>query len=157
MRTIERYVCEICAKDYATPEEAAKCERRGRMRQRFKVGAIVTAGAGFGWFDGDKRWVSNPGALKRGKKRSYEHKRLNCMSACCTYRFYYVVSAVERPREDPHGIRYHLFTGAMTGNDGYQAWWIEDPRRYLQRVVAPPKLVVEASKAFIGKLALHQR
>ncbi|KKL91381.1 hypothetical protein LCGC14_1895210, partial [marine sediment metagenome] len=50
-----RYTCDICGDTYDTKVEALKCEKRGPLRPKFKVGDIVIGRAGFGWFDGDKR------------------------------------------------------------------------------------------------------
>ena len=148
MITVTKFMCAICKKQYDTEAEALKCEAQG-FEPRFKIGDIVFAIAGFDWFDGDKRWISNPDVLKNKK-----HKRGNCGGACCTYQFYYVITHIDSEEGDGHRPRYHLFTNAMTG--GYRSGFTFDIDHYTPVLVKnPPPFVVKDSKNLIGTRTAH--
>ncbi len=53
------FACPICKRKYEDKKQAEKCLKRGFF-PKFKVGNIVFIYKHFGWFNGDKRWVSNP-------------------------------------------------------------------------------------------------
>src|SRR5690348_18164745 len=112
---IEAYECSICKHEYQTFIEAYNCEQRG-FAPSFKIGDIVTRGAGFGWFNGDRRWIANPKV--RPFSRKCPNGSGNCFDECCTYKFYYVVTFVDGDERDGHRPRYHVWTGAMTGSEG---------------------------------------
>lgn len=165
MKTITLYVCEGCHSRYETEEKARACEARG-FEPKFEVGDIVLAQAGFGWFDGDPAWIENFDRI--GRKRSpFDKPRENadhgnCFDACCTYRFFYVVTAVDHSTHDYsfdgapawHRPRYHLATLAMTGKSGYGIGYTFDEHHKTPRKVEnPPDYVVETSKRLLGKKA----
>jgi hypothetical protein len=146
-RITTSYVCPICEKGYPTREEAARCAARGKEKPIVKVGDIVLARAGFGWFDGSRDWVKNPDV-----KKHPEHG--NCFGECCTMTFYYVVTAIDDYEGDPHRIRYHLLTGAMSEEQGHrQRWTTVDGHYKPRRVKDPPDKVLAESKKFIGSKA----
>lgn len=148
-RITQRWVCPICEKECLTREEAIRCTARGKEKPIVKVGDIVLAPAGFGWFDGSRDWVKNPDV-----KKHPEHG--NCFGACCTFQFYYVVTAIDGDDEDPHRTRYHLLTAAMSGEQGYrQGWTYADGHYKPQRVKDPPDKVLKESKLFIGSKAKY--
>ena len=138
------YTCPICNSTYDTREEAVKCLAK-KFKPKFKVGDIVFVRAGFGWYDGEKRWVSNPNV-----KRNPEHG--NCFGECCTFQFYYVVTFIDVDNDDSHRPRYHVFTNAMTGKEGYHGGYTFDVHHRTPSLVKnPPKFIVEDSKKLIGK------
>ena len=87
MKTMNRFLCQICKKEYFNVHDAEKCEQQGVEKPLFKVGAIVYARAGYGWYDGDIRWVINPNVKIGGNP-----KHGNCFGKCCTMAFYYVIT-----------------------------------------------------------------
>jgi hypothetical protein len=156
-KTITLYVCDICEQEYQTEEDAKKCESRGRERELVAVGDIVRAKGGFGWFNGDRAWVMNYDALD-GKSRSKPcpNRDTNCFGHCCTFTFYYVVTAIDRDEKDPHRNRYHLETKAMTGSEGYRAGYTYNEGHFIPiRIPRPPAAVESSAKALIGNKAKH--
>lgn len=135
------YKCPICEKNYDNKEKAELCLKKG-FSPKFKVGDIVFTKAGFGWFDGDEKWISNPGVRK---KQKHDH----CFQDCCTYKFYYVISHIDGDSNDLHRVRYHVFTGAMKG--GYRDGYTFDTHYTPKLIENPPKFIVKDSKKFIGK------
>lgn len=136
------YECPICKKGYNNRREAESCLKEG-FNPKFKVGDIVFTKAGFGWFDGDEKWISNPDARKKKKHDG-------CHSDCCTFKFYYVISHIDADPDDLHRVRYHVFTDAMKGcyRDGYTF----DVGHYTPELVEnPPEYIVKNSKKFIAK------
>ncbi len=154
-KRIEQHSCDICGTVYDTLEEAQKCEAKGLRKPSVQVGDIVFGTAGFGWYDGDRGWISNPDVPVRQKP--CPNGDGNCFSECCTYRFYYVVTAIDLDDsghlDSLHDRRYHLFTRAMT--KGYRCGYTFDQHHVKPKKVADPPLdVVETSKALIGQKAL---
>ena len=119
--------CPTCKSDYDTLKGAEACMAQGVDQPIVKVGDIVTTDYGYGWFDGDIRWVVNPkvraapGPLPSPPVRPCPKKRGNCFDSCCTMGFYYVVTAIDH---SGHRTRYHLFTKAMTGRWNLSASFI---------------------------------
>lgn len=159
------FKCSICGETYDARENALACEDQGIIDPApdINVGDIVLARAGFCWFDGDPAWVSNPevgtmevgkipSALKLTERRLCPHGDGNCFSPCCTYSFYYVVTAKESvgsAREGAHRLVLHLETKAML--DGYRGGWTVPKTHYTPiRVENPPEVVIESSKELIG-------
>ena len=141
---IIRYQCPICKKEYETTERAVKCKNRG-FSPKFKIGDIVFSGAGYTWYNGDRRWISNPN-VKFGRGRS-QHK--GCFKECCTYKFYWVIIDVDGYPDNLHKPRYHLATGAMKGKKGYQDKYIDMRSKSPEMVIEPPEYVVKDSKRFM--------
>jgi len=132
MRQLQTFQCEICKEVYDAAADAQRCEAQGRDEQYLKVGDIVLARSGFGWFDGDENWVENYAAISDGGKYSDRQRLMqehpdhgNCFSACCTFQFFYVVTAIDNwgtcKKTRTHQRRYHLFTEAMTVEQGYRS------------------------------------
>lgn len=154
---IIKYYCEICEQAYDTAKKALACENQKVEQPIAKVGDIVTSRAGFGWFNGDQRWIVNfkklgmpitPGKFKGANPA---HKRLNCFDTCCTYQFYYVVTAITHQRQS-HKLAYHLATRAMSEGTRHNGGWTNPDGHFgIELVVKPPKFVVESSKSLIGK------
>ncbi len=154
------FECEVCHELYPKAKRAQDCEA-ATEQPRLKVGDIVTCGSGFGWYDGNEKWVSNPGVRK-----NYSKPRIpcpsghgNCFSPCCTFRFYYVVTKIDRETKkmvggNPHRVRYHLATKAMSGLQGFGRGYTFfkthcDP----VLVPDPPEDVVKDSQGLIGQEA----
>lgn len=135
-KAITTFECQICGAEFATENEAILCEQQ-EFAPKFKAGDIVTVGKGFGWYDGDKLWVSNPNIELRPDVCPNRHG--NCFNECCTYQFYYVVTYVDCEQRTSHRPRYHLATGAMSGKQGYRYGYTYDWGHI------PPKLVANAS------------
>src|ERR1041384_4433653 len=139
MRVLKSYQCEICRSIYEHRADALACERQGIPGAKLKVGDIILANGGFGWFDGDKAWISISSQRDPG------------------YSFYYVIPAIDLDlgRSDTpgyrHRTRYHLFTGAMSGKQGYQSGYTYDSGHLTPRLVKkPPKEVAQASLPYLG-------
>ena len=145
MKTITKYICEICNTEYVDKIEAEACEHQGLEKALVKIGDIVFVTAGYGWYDGDERWVMNLNV-----KKNPEHG--NCFGKCCTMAFYYVVTAIDQYPNDLHRIRYHVWTNAMTGENGHKSGWICRGHHIPKLVKNPPEFVVKDSKKLIGKI-----
>jgi hypothetical protein len=168
MKTRLVFSCESCGTEYDNAEDARECEdRAATAKPSVKVGDIVTAKSGFGWYDGDRKWITNAKVVERGpvdwKVRSGRNKVLgkrkcpngdsNCFGECCTYSFFYVVTHIEHVAKY-HTIRYHLATLAMTGKQGYRSGYTYDEGHYTPRLAKKvPKYVRETSKKLIGQKA----
>jgi hypothetical protein len=168
VKTIGLYVCEGCGSEYRKREDAQACETRARnAAASFKVGDIVTARAGFGWYDGDRSWITNATKVdphKRGKpgpiaRRECPNGHGNCFSECCTFSFYYVITHIDaddfnNEARKLHRVRYHLATNAMKAKNGYHSGYTFDMGHFTPTLVEkPPTLVRLASRALIGKKA----
>ena len=152
---LKSYKCKICQTVYDLSWEAEECEAQGVREPSVQVGDIVLARAGFGWYDGDKRWISNPSIEVKPRDRCPKGDG-NCFSDCCTYAFYYVVTAIDLDESEHsrsmHRRRYHLFTRAMAA--GYRRGYTFDKHHVKPRKVeAPPAFVVRSSKGLIGQKA----
>lgn len=137
-KTIVTYACQICDLTYRTEQEAVICETQMPDKRILEVGDIVSCPGRFGWFDGDIAWVVNPD----GKKGDLA--------------FYYVVTHIDGDEDNAHRTRYHLFTNAMTGKQGYKSGYTFNVGHITPRkAVNPPANVVKDSKDLIGKKAKH--
>lgn len=146
MRILTKYECEICRKEYDSEQSALECEKREIRLSKFKVGDIVYVCAGFTWYD-DRRWVINPRVKLGGIK---EHG--NCSGKCCTYAFYYVVTAITHRSCERHRLAYHVSTNAITRNRGFEGGFVTIPgHRELELIKNPPKFIVKDSKKLIGR------
>lgn len=148
MKTV--YICEGCGEKYNNPDEARACEARDPGKRLAEVGDIVTARAGFGWFDGDERWVIQPTAgLSAYREGRCPLKDTNCFSPCCTYSFYYVVTAIDVAM---HRLRYHLVTRAMKG--GHRRGYTFNVHHCTpKRVESPSDYLVRSGRLLIGEKA----
>lgn len=104
------YICEGCGTEYVHEKDAADCEARGMPVQEFQEGDVVAlAYAHYGWYDGDEAWIA------------WSEKGVSATGFL--YSFFYVIGKVDHKdavgRDDPHSLRYHLFTKAMQDRDGY--------------------------------------
>lgn len=142
MKTL--YICEGCGRKFNQSEDAALCEGR-TSEPTVKVGDIVLARSGFGWYGGDVAWISNP------KHTPCKSPGTNCFDTCCTYSFYYVVTAIDY---ESHRVRYHLATMAMSEENDYRYGYTYDQHHCTpEKVENPPADVVEQSKTLIGHVA----
>ena len=141
MKVITKYVCPLCETDYETKNEATKC-MNSNDTPKFKAGDIVEANYGFGWFDGDKRWVINPDVDQ--SKHGFDET--------CSIGFYYVVTLVELIS---HRATYHLATNAMTGKRGYKEGYTFLKGHLTLKLIKAPNFVIEDSKKLIGKKSTH--
>lgn len=142
------YICEGCDKSYEELEEAQRCERQDPGQGLVQVGDIVRAKGGFGSFDGDKRWVIQPTvglfAYRDGKCPLND---TNCFAECCTYSFYYVVTAIDIYQ---HRMRYHLTTRAM--KKGYRGGYTFNRHHHTPvRVESPSDFLVRSGRGLIGQ------
>ena len=139
MEVIEKHLfeCPMCHKDYESKEEAEKC-MNSTDKTDLKVGDIVTAGAGFGWFDGDKDWVVNPDVDISKHGFGWD----------CSMGFYYVITDIAT---EGHILKFSLFTKAMMSaySNGYVSSKYGIP---LKKVDATEKIKRE-SKELIGKVS----
>jgi len=146
-KAIQKHGCQVCGREYVTEAEAVVCETQPEDEPCVKVGDIIFAGAGYGWFDGDKSWVSNLG-IRRKKGHG------NCFGECCTMRFFFVVTAIDKDDRNPHRVRYHLFTKAMSGKEGHRCGYtFNNGHTRPSLVKKPPSAVVSGSKDLIGQKA----
>jgi len=163
MKTKTIYLCGVCETEYPTLAEAEECEARAkRMSPRFKVGDVVTGRSGFGWFNGDPAWISNPEVAAGGKPepggvstKGSQPGHGNCFGDCCTYSFFYVVTAIDEDTHQtslPHRVRYHVATKAMSGTEGYRnGYTFDDGHVTLTKVSNPPDAVVKGLADLIGE------
>ena len=160
MKTIEKYQCEICGTIHDLRSDAVACEQQGPYDAGgVEIGDIVFLAAGYGWFDGDKRWINNPdvtGHIVGHATQSCPNGYGNCFNECCTYKFYYVVTAIDQDegiwhRQD-HRARIHCATGAMTVKSGHHCGFTFVSTHITPRKIEnPPEFVVKDSKRFIGQ------
>ena len=150
--------CPICKAQYANEEAAEKCLAKGVDAPIVKVGDIVNMGYGYGWFDGDIRWVMNPnvrmnpGPKPSPPKKPCPKKKGSCFDSCCTMGFYYVVTAIDCCTEDPHRTRYHVFTKAMTGGMRPKGvYTFGEGSGAPQLIKKPSPFVIKDSKGLIGQ------
>jgi hypothetical protein len=152
MKTITEYQCEICEGRFPTGVQAAACERVG-FTPLHQVGEIVFAKGGFGWYDGQENWISNPGVSREGE---CPNGNSNCFEDCCCFRFYYVITFIDKDERDGHRPRYHVATMAMTGKQGYRGGYTYDTgHEYIKVIKNPPATVLEESKSLIGTKMSH--
>ena len=139
MKTISIFQCEICNSKYPTAEGAKECEAQGVEKAIYKVGDVVKISRTFGWQDGDVRWC----ATRKVSKKMHDGYELT---------FLYVITAIELRPDTSHFLRYHLWTGAISGKQGYQNGWNTPQTHYRMMLVKkPPTFVRKDSKRFIGK------
>lgn len=133
------FQCTICKKEYKSKQAAINC-MNSTDQQIVKVGDIVELRYGFGWFDGDKRWVINPDVdtSKHG------------FGADCSMGFFYVITHIDT---ENHRTRYHVMTNAMTGKKGYKGGWTYNKNHYTPKLIDAPEFVKQDSKNLIGKKA----
>lgn len=133
-KTTVLHGCLICGKQYGSEREAVICETQPVDPRLVQVGDIVTGQQIFGWFDGDEAWVVDPNA-KKGD-----------------IAFYYVVTHIDGDDQDPHRVRYHLFTKAMTGKQGYRSGYTFNRHHIsIKKAAKWPSNVERDSKDLIGQ------
>ena len=150
MRSETVYYCELCGRGYEDADAANACEAKGRETVNAKVGDIVVGRAGFGWFDGDPKWISNPevGTCEPGGLSTYGSKpgHGNCFGNCCTYSFYYVVTKIDGDARDGHRARVHCFTKAMSCAEGYRGGYTGRGHVHMKRAKnVPPEVLADAA------------
>lgn len=151
MKIVELYKCEICGTEYRERKEAEECEAQGTPALLANAGDIVLADSGFTWFDGDKRWIENPEVVLKTTGAKCPNGDSNCFDECCTYQFYYVVTAVDIAIDSRHRTRYHLATKAMAGETGHaRGYTLNVDHLTPRKVNDPPRHVVTTSKDLVG-------
>jgi hypothetical protein len=141
MRTETRpiYICEGCNREYVRRKDAEDCEAQGMPTSEFKKGDIVMLKhTPYGWYDGDKDWIAQ--TVKAASHDGF------------LYSFFYVIGKVTKDdvngRPDPHNLRYHLFTKAMTNRNG---WTSPTGHWPIVRAENVPAKVAAEAKAFRGR------
>jgi len=137
MQVIEKFVCPICHTQYDIKAEAQACLDRSVEKTSLTLGDIVEVKYGYGWFDGDKKWVINPDVdmSKHG------------FSKDCSMGFYYVITHIE---PDKHRLRFHVFTKAMTGTQGHREGYTYLRGHYTPVKIDAPEDVVLDSVDLLG-------
>lgn len=130
------YRCPICQGIYENKAVALECLNSSDAAL-FKVGDIVEARYGFGWFNGDKKWVINPDV----------DTKPHGFGRDCSMGFYYVISHIDM---SGHEVRYHLATKAMKEDSGYEKGFTFNRGHVTIRLISAPKAVEEQSKELIG-------
>ena len=156
MKTTTRtfYQCEICLLEYPRSRPAYNCEAEGMPDKAVEVGDIVEIRYGFGWYDGDKKWVINPKNNRKSEGKKCPKKGTNCFSKCCTMGFYYVITHINKDPDDGHRWRYHIATKSMV--KGWADGYTYTSGHYApKKIENPPKYVVKDSKDLIGEIAKH--
>lgn len=141
------YRCDGCGSEHKTPEAAAMCEASTQTPD-FSPGDIVFIKSGYTWFDGEPSWVSNLDTANTNRRCPNGHG--NCFSPCCTYRFYYVVTAVSL---NEHRAVYHVATKAMTPKSGHHIGRTGDLHYRPILVKDAPAEVVASAASLLGKLS----
>jgi hypothetical protein len=156
---LDVFRCPVCKAGYPTRQEAEACVARGLDSPIVKVGDIVTLSYGYGWFDGDIRWVVNPevrvspGPEPSRPVRSCPRKKGNCFEPCCTMGFYYVITVIDH---SGHRTRYHALTKALTGKGRPAGGWTFNTGHVRPVLVKKPKrFLVKDSADLIGQKAGH--
>lgn len=147
-KVITLYACNICEQEYATEDEARTCEARGRDAVRFQVGDIVVrTDYIFGWYDGERAWIENFDDVQATTKECSER-----FCRRCCYRFYYVVTFIDRDDRDPHRTRYHVATKAM--QSGYESGYTFNTGHLnMTKVARPPAAVASGSRSLLERKA----
>lgn len=138
------YSCAICETVYPTKEQAAQCFLQGSLREH-EIGDIVVDRrwdkyGRYAWFDGDPLWVA------ADKPNIGLHGRRGIS-------FYYVVTAIDLPREHrrgDHSLIYHLRTLAMVNERGYGGGWTGKDHIRMVPAINPPEAVVRQGQELIG-------
>lgn len=140
--TIETiFRCPSCRIEYKNKEDAIKCINSDE-KANFKVGDIIELKYGFDWFDGDRRWVINPDVdmSKHG------------FGPDCSMGFYYVITYIDREK---HRIRYHVYTNAMTGDQGYKSGYTFNTQHYTPKLIKCSDFIKKDSEKLIGLKAKY--
>ena len=151
------YICEGCGEQYDNSVSAYACEARDPGERLVDVGDIVFAKAGFGWFNGDKRWIRNPSVILKSKgdsRKECPNGNGNCFASCCGYDFYYVVTAID---EKDHRVRYHLATRAMLGRGrGYVMGYTFNVGHHApNKILSPSDFLIRSGRLLVGEKADH--
>ncbi len=144
-----QYICEGCGGKFDGIDKAIACEAVEGVRiDDIEVGDIVLAKSGFGWFNGDKRWITNPN-IKLRARHAY-----NCFGPCCTFQFFYVVTLID---EQEHRARYHLRTRAMAdkrksgGEMGHIGGYTFNVHHITpKKVDRPPPFLLRSGRSLVG-------
>lgn len=107
MEVITKFFCPMCMNKFDHREQAQACLDRAVEKTDLKVGDIVEVKYGYGWFDGDKKWVINPD-VDRSNHGFTKDRSMG---------FYYVITHIET---EQHRLRFHVVTKAMTGENGHR-------------------------------------
>jgi hypothetical protein len=131
MQVLTKFICPMCKAEYDHKEQAQACLDRGVDKTDLKVGDIVELKYGFGWFDGDKRWVINPDVkLKHGFGKNE------------SMGFYYVITHMEAHE---HRLRIYVATKAMTGANGHKGGYTYLSGHYTpKKIEAPEEVILDA-------------
>jgi hypothetical protein len=133
------YFCPKCSRIYGSEGAARTCDGSDRPAE-FEVGQIVRIDVGYGWYDGDPKWLILNTGDHHGRK---------------THDAFFVVTAVDYDRSDrwhAHDPRYWVKTlGIKNGNPtGMGGYTYPATHVKLHPVEQDPILVAEGAK-YIGE------
>lgn len=135
------FICPTCKRKYPDHDAAVKCANSDET-PKWEVGQIVTFGDRFGWYDGERDWVTNPDIVP------------DMYASGRGYSLYYVITAITKDRwqnEYAHQLRYHVETMAMTGKKGYRGGYTSRSGHFTPRLVTnPPQIIQDQAKQLIG-------
>ena len=136
MRTIEKFVCEICDREYATAEEAEACEAQGirEMDRGYvpQVGDIVECGIPYGWHSKpDTIWARLFADTEDHRWGDRNPKRLVSEGGCLSYALIWVVGAIT---VRDHKRIYHLHNPEPP--QGHNTCWTS-PDHYSMTLAEP--------------------
>jgi hypothetical protein len=151
-KVITLYACDICGSEYEKEEDAKTCEARGQDVERYQVGDVVVFDQyRFGWYDGERAWIEN---FDDVVETSHTCETRFCRKCC--YRFYYIVTAIDRDPRDGHRVRYHLETKAMKTSTGYSNGYTFNVGHFTpKKVPRPPAAVASSGRALVGRTSKH--
>ncbi len=148
MKIIKSYACDICKAIYPKAKLAEECEAQGLPKKLLQIGDIVFRRQGFGWYDGDAKWILNPKVLLKPRPRQCPVTHdFNCFDSCCLYNFYFVVTHID---ENGHRRKYHLATKAMTKKSGWDQGYTYYDGVSPFLVKKPSQYIIKTSKYLLG-------
>lgn len=150
------YQCSVCLKRYDKREDAQACVDQPVDLPNYRVGDFVVVKYGYSWYSGSPKWIINRDLMRKPhwKARRHACRRNdgNCFDRCCTLGFYYVITLIDRSPENPHRIRYHLVTMALTGRyrGGAGGYTYNSGHITLSPARKVPATVIKDSKELLG-------
>jgi len=130
------HFCPNCWRHYPNKPAAEKCFATNEELVH-KPGDMLLVDVGYGWYDGDVKWL-----VDRGKANT---------SSGRTYAAYFIVTAANHVE---HRARYHIKTlGIKNGNPTGLCGWTSATHKTGTPIVRPD--LAEEAKQFIGETYDH--